>query len=58
MEICCKNILLESTNSIEHTVNRRLLNNTGLVKYLVWFMMFNVTQQYFSYIVAVSFIGG
>jgi hypothetical protein len=58
MEICCKNILLESTNSIEHTVNRRLLNNTGLVKYLVWFMMFNVTRQYFSYIVAVSFIGG
>jgi hypothetical protein len=23
-----------------------------------WFMVFNATQQYFSYIVVVSFIGG
>jgi hypothetical protein len=25
---------------------------------MVWFMVFNTIQQYFSYIVAVSFIGG
>jgi hypothetical protein len=34
-----------------------LLLNYIFIEWMVWFMMFNF-QHYFSYIVAVSFIGG